>query len=66
MGEEALVFVRKLIAHAMARDGSSGGVIRTVTMTKDETEDATVQWHNAPYSLEKNTQHLINPTTPVI
>lgn len=29
---EALAFVRGSISHAMARDGSSGGVIRTVTI----------------------------------
>merc|ERR1719453_3045338 len=31
---EALEFVRKSVAHAMARDGSSGGMIRTIVITK--------------------------------
>jgi 20S proteasome subunit beta 1 len=29
------VLVKKAIAHAMARDGSSGGIIRTVTVTAE-------------------------------
>ena len=33
--EECRTFVKKCIAHAMARDGSSGGVIRTVVLDKD-------------------------------
>merc|ERR1712137_1463390 len=33
--EEAEAFVRKALSHAMSRDGSSGGVIRTVTINKD-------------------------------
>jgi len=36
--EEALQFVRNALANAMARDGSSGGVIRTVVITKDGVE----------------------------
>jgi 20S proteasome subunit beta 1 len=30
--EECIHFVKKVLAHAMARDGSSGGVIRTVVI----------------------------------
>lgn len=33
--EEAESFVVEAVALAMARDGSSGGVIRTVTLDKD-------------------------------
>ena len=33
--EECRNFVTKAVSHAMARDGSSGGCIRTVTITKD-------------------------------
>ena len=33
--EECLAFVRAAVALAMSRDGSSGGVIRTVVITKD-------------------------------
>ena len=31
-------FVAKALSHAMARDGSSGGVCRTITVTKDGAE----------------------------
>ena len=31
---DALAFVRAALAHAMARDGSSGGVIRTVVINE--------------------------------
>jgi 20S proteasome subunit beta 1 len=33
--EECKAFVVKAVAHAMARDGSSGGCIRTVVISKD-------------------------------
>lgn len=32
---DARNFVKNALAHAMARDGSSGGVMRTVVVTKD-------------------------------
>ena len=36
--EECKEFVKKSIAHAMARDGSSGGVIRLVSIDKSGVE----------------------------
>lgn len=33
--EEARTLVKRAISHAMARDGSSGGIIRTVVVTAD-------------------------------
>jgi 20S proteasome subunit beta 1 len=33
--DEARAFVKRALSHAMARDGSSGGVIRTVVITQD-------------------------------
>ncbi|GKY97439.1 hypothetical protein MPSEU_000702400 [Mayamaea pseudoterrestris] len=33
--EETLVLVKKSVSHAMARDGSSGGVVRTVVVTSE-------------------------------
>ena len=33
--DEAKAMVEKCISHAMARDGSSGGIIRTVVITED-------------------------------
>lgn len=38
--EEAQQFVRKAISHAMARDGSSGGVIRMVVIDKTGVSDS--------------------------
>jgi 20S proteasome subunit beta 1 len=34
--EEAGSLVKLAISHAMARDGSSGGIIRTVTVTEED------------------------------
>merc|ERR1719164_281679 len=36
---ETEAFVAKTIAHAMARDGSSGGMIRLMTITADSVEE---------------------------
>jgi len=33
--EQCEDFVRRAVGHALARDGFSGGCIRTVTITKD-------------------------------
>lgn len=47
---ECLDFVHKALAHAMARDGSSGGVIRTVVITKDGCERGFVGGDQLPYN----------------
>eukprot|EP00929_Paragymnodinium_shiwhaense_P092749 TRINITY_DN5273_c0_g1_i1.p2 TRINITY_DN5273_c0_g1~~TRINITY_DN5273_c0_g1_i1.p2 ORF type:complete len:240 (-),score=60.07 TRINITY_DN5273_c0_g1_i1:118-837(-) len=46
---EALEFVRTTVAHAMARDGSSGGMIRTLIITKDGLEEGVLQGDKLPY-----------------
>jgi len=46
---ECLEFVRKAVAHAMARDGSSGGMIRTLVITKDGLEEDVLQGDKLPY-----------------
>jgi 20S proteasome subunit beta 1 len=46
---ECLEFIRTCVAHAMARDGSSGGVIRTVVITKDGVEEDVLQGDKLPY-----------------
>ena len=33
--DEARMFVRRAISHAIYRDGSSGGVVRTISITKN-------------------------------
>eukprot|EP01094_Clydonella_sp_ATCC50884_P009475 TRINITY_DN18_c0_g1_i1.p2 TRINITY_DN18_c0_g1~~TRINITY_DN18_c0_g1_i1.p2 ORF type:complete len:215 (+),score=72.59 TRINITY_DN18_c0_g1_i1:92-736(+) len=46
--EEALKFVREGLALAMARDGSSGGVIRTAVITKEGVEREMVPGNALP------------------
>jgi len=46
---ECLEFVRKCVSHAMARDGSSGGMIRTLCVSKDGLEEGVVQGDKLPY-----------------
>lgn len=47
--EECKEFVAKTISHAMARDGSSGGVIRLVIISKDGVEREVVLGDKLPY-----------------
>jgi len=47
--DEALVLVKKSISHAMARDGSSGGVIRTVVITEEKTVREYIPGNALPY-----------------
>ncbi|DBA02633.1 TPA: hypothetical protein N0F65_012005, partial [Lagenidium giganteum] len=49
--EECQAFVKKALAHAMARDGSSGGVIRTVTITKDDVVRDFVSGDDLPFAI---------------
>merc|ERR1719264_1723970 len=41
--EQCLQFVRQAVAHAMARDGSSGGMIRTLVINKDGVEEGAIE-----------------------
>lgn len=47
--QECKEFVSKSISHAMARDGSSGGIIRLVVISKDGVERETLTMPNLPY-----------------
>mmetsp|Transcript_19565 Transcript_19565/g.43613 ORF Transcript_19565/g.43613 Transcript_19565/m.43613 type:complete len:219 (-) Transcript_19565:129-785(-) len=47
--EECKAFVKKAISHAMARDGSSGGVIRLVVIDKDGVEKEVVLGNDLPF-----------------
>ncbi|TYZ67933.1 hypothetical protein PybrP1_012473 [[Pythium] brassicae (nom. inval.)] len=49
--DECKAFVKKALAHAMARDGSSGGVIRTVTITKDEVVREFTSGDDLPFAI---------------
>jgi 20S proteasome subunit beta 1 len=46
---ETEAFVAKTISHAMARDGSSGGMLRLVTITKDSVEEQHILGNELPY-----------------
>jgi len=47
--EEALALVKLAISHGMARDGSSGGIIRTVTVTETENAREYVRGDKLPF-----------------
>ena len=52
--DEVKAFAQRAVAHALSRDGSSGGVIRTIIITKDGTEHSTLPWPKIPYCMEKD------------
>jgi len=47
--EESIEFAKKAVAHAMARDGSSGGVIRLVIIDKDGVDRQFVSGDALPF-----------------
>ena len=47
--EEALALCKKAVSHAMSRDGSSGGIIRTCVVTEDGCEREYVSGNRLPY-----------------
>jgi 20S proteasome subunit beta 1 len=47
--EEAHKLVKKCVSHAMARDGSSGGIIRTVVVKEDGNTRDYVAGNELPY-----------------
>jgi|TARA_B100000524_G_scaffold301421_2_gene176145 20S proteasome subunit beta 1 len=47
--EQSEEFVTKALSHAMARDGSSGGVIRLAVVTKEGVERKFVSGNKLPY-----------------
>jgi len=47
--DEALALVKKAVSHAMARDGSSGGIIRTLVATEEGNEKDYVSGNQLPY-----------------
>ena len=51
--EECEDFVTKAVAHAMSRDGSSGGLIRLVTVNADGASRKMVQGPNIPLFFEE-------------
>eukprot|EP00668_Euglena_longa_P011280 GGOE01013671.1.p1 GENE.GGOE01013671.1~~GGOE01013671.1.p1 ORF type:complete len:258 (-),score=91.13 GGOE01013671.1:176-859(-) len=61
--EEALQYARTGIAHAMARDGSSGGVIRAIVITEAGVKNMTLLWDDVPYALEKDKNFAMKDPT---
>lgn len=55
--EECLRFCQSAVAHAYSRDGSSGGLVRTVVLTENEPEDMTIPWTKTPYCMEKDPKY---------
>lgn len=49
--DECIEFTQKAIAHAMARDGSSGGVIRLAIIDKDGVERRFIPGDQLPFNL---------------
>ncbi|EJK74825.1 hypothetical protein THAOC_03479 [Thalassiosira oceanica] len=47
--EDALALVKKAVSHAMARDGSSGGIVRTVVATEDGNTRDYISGNRLPY-----------------
>ncbi|MES1915917.1 MAG: hypothetical protein MHM6MM_007800, partial [Cercozoa sp. M6MM] len=54
--EECVDFVQTAIAHAMARDAASGGMIRLAIIDKDGVERRTHQGNQLPFSLDPPTK----------
>ena len=48
--EEALALCKKAVSHAMSRDGSSGGIIRTCVVTGEGVEREYISGNNLPFS----------------
>ncbi|KAG5484442.1 hypothetical protein LSCM1_07811 [Leishmania martiniquensis] len=56
---ECVAFCQRAVAHAFSRDGSSGGLIRTIALDAGEPEDQTIPWHRAPYCIEKDSKYQL-------
>ncbi|CAJ1019198.1 putative Proteasome subunit [Leishmania shawi] len=54
---ECVAFCQRAVAHAFSRDGSSGGLIRTITLDAGEPEHQTIPWNTAPYCMEKDPKY---------
>lgn len=47
--QEARKFVSTAVSHAMFRDGSSGGIIRLMNVTKDKVEREFIDYKDVPF-----------------
>jgi 20S proteasome subunit beta 1 len=55
--DQCINFAREAIAHALSRDASCGGVIRTMTIDKDGEYYTTTPWPSIPYCMEKDANY---------
>lgn len=55
--EECVRFCQRAVAHAYSRDGSSGGLIRTIALHSGDPEDMTIPWTHTPYCMEKDPKY---------
>merc|ERR1719491_2286305 len=46
---EALEFAKKAVSHALSRDGSSGGMVRTLVVSKDGLEEGVIEGDKLPF-----------------
>ena len=52
--DQCLSVAKNAVAHALSRDGSSGGVVRTICLDERGAEHSTTPWTAIPYCLEKD------------
>ena len=69
--EQAEDFVRRAVGHALARDGSSGGCIRTVTISKagvkrtfTPNDEVSALCGAALLGLFRHVSHCVKPNVP--
>ena len=55
--EQCVNFCRTAVAHAVARDGSSGGLTRTIAIDTDGAEHTMTPWNKIPYCLETDPEY---------
>lgn len=54
--DQCLQLVREAVSHALSRDGSSGGLVRTICIDSKGSEHTTLPWKNIPYRIEADLQ----------
>lgn len=55
--EQCLNFVRAAVSHAYSRDGSSGGLVRTIALDAEGVSHETTPWPVAPYAMERDPKY---------
>lgn len=55
--DECITFVKEAVSRAFARDGSSGGLVRTIALDAGEPVHSMTQWANAPYAMERDQKY---------